>query len=615
MTAPWQAGHTYVPESVVVPGSSASRGQPVIENPDFATGDLSGWTPDDASVWSVEAAHAYSGSNSVRFQAAGATLHSLTSTSPIHVSPGDQVHAGVRFQPIHEHDSRNWGKIGLEWRDKNGNLLDPGYSGGEGYGAPSQQGGYYMLLTVDARAPADAATAHIVLNAASDRDDVASYSNFDAVTASVNAQLPPTGLVYKAVQSDPGKSGSNEPAWPQQAGQTVQDNQVTWEAIVATGVTWIASPLCESGGTEPDWPAAENATVRDGTINWTATTPQVKGAPASKIVTVAANKVFVGDKDVVRFCATNDATDWTSENDAGYLPTGLQAIGETICTSLSIYRANLVAWTTSSMQVWQVDPDPTRMALVDAVEGVGSSYIRADAGVMNDLYFTSRLGVRSVGITATTGTMGAYDVGSAVDELVREALAAGIQPIGMFYANASQFWLFCGAEAFVFSLSKLSKVYAWSRYTFPWPVTDACPLDGKLYVRAGDDVYVLDETVFADDVADAADPPTITPTRYPVTVQWPWLNMSSPGTEKMMIGVDAVVRHASGTTYVSVGYDENDENAFSQPVGIAGDTRPGEIVPIPVAAPSFAPKLTFDGGSRWELSAVTLYYNGMRVTA
>src|SRR5699024_3025335 len=255
-------------------------------------------------------------------------------------------------------------------------------------------------------------------------------------------------------------------------------------------------------------------------INWTAQTPQVKDAPDSKIVTVAANKVFVGDGDIVRFCATNNAMDWDSENDAGYLPTGLQAIGETQATAVGVYRGNLVAWTASSMQVWQVDPDPSRMAIVDAVEGVGSDYIRSDAGVMNDLYFASRLGVRSVGMSATTGTMAAYDVGSPVDPLVRDAFATarskGIHPIGICYANASQYWLIVGDEAFVFSLSKLSKIYAWSRYALPWVITDACAMNGKLYVRADDAVYVLDEEKFTDDVMTGG---SVAAQNYEVTAQ------------------------------------------------------------------------------------------------
>src|SRR5699024_10600505 len=141
----------------------------------------------------------------------------------------------------------------------------------------------------------------------------------------------------------------------------------------------------------------------------------------------------------------------------------------------------------------------------------------------------------------------------------------------------------------VFSLSKLSKIYAWSRYTLPWAITDACAMNGKLYVRADDAVYVLDEEKFTDDVMTGG---SVAAQNYEVTAQWPWLDLNSPGVEKMLTGVDVVIRGDAGTSNVSIGYDENDTAAFTPELTIDSDTRPGGIIPIPASGASFSTKLT-----------------------
>ena len=66
---------------------------------------------------------------------------------------------------------------------------------------------------------------------------------------------------------------------------------------------------------------------------------------------------------------------------------------------------------------------------------------------------------------------------------------------------------------------------------------------------------------------------------------------------------------------VSLGYDERNTASFTTPVTLPTDTRPGQIVPVPVAGPSMAPKLTSKTTGPLVISAVTLYYNTMRITA
>lgn len=69
------------------------------------------------------------------------------------------------------------------------------------------------------------------------------------------------------------------------------------------------------------------------------------------------------------------------------------------------------------------------------------------------------------------------------------------------------------------------------------------------------------------------------------------------------------------TTKIAIGYNENDQTAFTDDIEISGDTRPGAVVPIPVAGPSFSLRLRYTGPDSWSLSAATLYFQNMRMTS
>lgn len=94
-------------------------------------------------------------------------------------------------------------------------------------------------------------------------------------------------------------------------------------------------------------------------------------------------------------------------------------------------------------------------------------------------------------------------------------------------------------------------------------------------------------------------------------VQWPHLDFGALGVEKSLTHVD-VVGEAPEGVYVSVGYDQRNQDARTADHLIDGDTLPAQGVPIPVAGPSFDLKLTFAPGQRWELDAACLWIQDMR---
>lgn len=161
---------------------------------------------------------------------------------------------------------------------------------------------------------------------------------------------------------------------------------------------------------------------------------------------------------------------------------------------------------------------------------------------------------------------------------------------------------------FVYTMSRAGEVGAWSRYVFPFVVDTFCQLGDHLYIRAGDDVLMVDETADVDFADDSRAQP------FDGVVQWPWLDFGQPGLTKQFLGVDLSTLNAESVD-VSIGFDQSDTTAFTTPYAVPGDTVPGTFIPIPVMAPSFSVKLTLSSFDFWQFQALTIYLNDQRMTA
>lgn len=300
----------------------------------------------------------------------------------------------------------------------------------------------YRMSSVTASAPATAAFFRIAGDCHPDGGGVVRMDNF---TVSSSGGAIPAGMVYKAVQPGIGTSAAGEPVWPTTVGLTVVDGTVTWQAVIATRITYKAVPILKSGAVEPTWPVGVGSAVADNTISWVTDSRQATQAPNSKVVAITASKVYAADKDIIRYSATVNPLDWTTADDAGYLPSGLNQNGSNDTAVLNIYRSALVSFSSTTFQNWQVDPDPQNMSLLDVMEGIGSTWQHAAQPVAKDLFYLAALGVRTVGISAGSTNLVNGDVGMPIDPLVRasvkKAITDAVEPRGLYYPSLGQYWL------------------------------------------------------------------------------------------------------------------------------------------------------------------------------
>lgn len=519
-------------------------------NAGFEAGDT-GWTKD--APWTIgEYDHQFDGTWSARARGTKGDFRMYSATA-VAVTPGMSITGSCRFRRAAGGVS---GKVQLEWLDAgsaslridSGNVIDNS-TGTE----------KWKESTVTGVAPAGAAFVRIGAQAHISDTDVNLHC--DSFQWNYAYQPPIDSLVYKAVQASPGYSGGTEPVWPSTLGLTVVDNEVTWEAIDSSSVTWEAAPILVSGPVEPVFPVDVGTQVADNTIAWETISRRVEDSrcPRSGILVIAASKIFCGDGDIIAFCATVNPLDWSSSDDAGYLAFGMQAHGSLPVTALGLYRGNVAAFNGRSLQTWQVDPDPQNMALLDTVP-IGTEYHDALQPFQNDLIMLSPAGVRNMSIAGGSTNLQAGALGKPVDPIVKERLAtSGYAPISEYIPGYGQYWLIFGPEAIVLTVNGL-KDQSWSRYLFPQAITDTTIHDSKLFMRLADGtVLYMDEDEVDDDVYCQPSAPvlTITPSvDLPLRTTLDWTEDAYEGGIASFIILRAVndsllieLAEVSGTTF------------------------------------------------------------------
>jgi hypothetical protein len=409
------------------------------------------------------------------------------------------------------------------------------------------------------------------------------------------------------VQEGDGISGATEPHWPEDPDTQVIDNTVTWATQYGSSVEWEAFPLLESGLTEPDWPLEVGASVVDNNIVWTAASRRVTDprCPNTTVVAIAASKIFAADDDIIAYSATVNPLDWSTPDDAGYLPFGLQTHGANPVSAMGLYRGNLVAFNSAGFQMWQVDQDPQNMALLDAAP-VGSTEARSIKPWQNDLIFLNSVGFRNISIAGASTNLQAGSTGEPVDALVQPKLQENLyDPIAAFIPAYGQYWGIFGPEVFVLT-SNEGKGGKWSRYVFPEAITDTTLLDNDLYVRtATHKVWRVSDEFLVDDYYAGAG------VEFTGVIHWPYLDFGAIGQEKQMIGFDLVADAPEGVT-ISVGFDQRSLAFRTAEYELDADTLPGKLVPIPVTAPAMDFRLLFAGAQQWEWFASVLYVQDLR---
>lgn len=112
------------------------------------------------------------------------------------------------------------------------------------------------------------------------------------------------------------------------------------------------------------------------------------------------------------------------------------------------------------------------------------------------------------------------------------------------------------------------------------------------------------------DLVLSSGPVVCTGTPFEGYIAWPYLDFGLLGVDKMMEGFDIV---ADGTFRVAIGYSQRDFSLATPEYALDGDTLVGGMVPMPLTAPSYQFRITFDSEQSWQWFATNLYVNNLGI--
>lgn len=318
----------------------------------------------------------------------------------------------------------------------------------------------------------------------------------------------------------------------------------------------------------------------------------------------------------------------------GSWTTDLSTQGASIGQALAIaeYFGQLVVFGERGMMFWSVDPDPDLNQYLRTL--TGSSFgPRAIVGYSDgDVLYLSRSGIRSLQARDSSNLARVSDVGSPIDNVIREKVAldtndtdplfAQVTPeaanemfynlaTGIVHQDSGQAWIAVRDEIYVLSRYPSANVLAWSSFDLPFTVRDTVNA-GTSKASWVADWCQINETValrnFADEVFVYGGPSGNEYDTSEVEVILPFMDMGRPGTTKVFTGIDIVCEGEWFVEYATDHFGPELETNWAPIAHLDGTTRSGPKISFPASGTQIQLRLTCSDNFAAKLSEVIVYY-------
>jgi len=317
-------------------------------------------------------------------------------------------------------------------------------------------------------------------------------------------------------------------------------------------------------------------------------------------------KLYSTVASLLHFSGYNNATAWNNENidspGANYINMASQDQGSQDLTALGSYEGQLAVFSEEAIQLWQMEADEDANTYLQTLQSTGT---KSPESVLaygnNDVFYLATSGFRS--LRARSGVNAAYvsDVGTPIDPLVKaymKTLTAGqiTAACAMLEPDDERYWCALGSRVFVFSFFPGSKISAWSYYEPGFEITAFARMNGRIYARSGDTIYLYGGDDGDEYPAD---------NEFPATVVLPFLSAGTPGTQKTLSGFDVALE---GEWKVDILVDPNNDAASVNVGTINKTTYPWPRVVSCENVTHFAPKLVCNRAGYAKISNMCIHY-------
>jgi len=209
------------------------------------------------------------------------------------------------------------------------------------------------------------------------------------------------------------------------------------------------------------------------------------------------------------------------------------------------YQGKVAIFGRRSCQVWNIDVDPAKNFQAQVLQNTGAL---SPNGIISfgeiDSFYLPDSGMRSLRSRDSSTNAYASDVGMPIDTLIvddiRLNLSAARAAVCAIEPLDSRLMLAIGTKIYVLSQFLGSSISAWSTYETGFVSERMTVLDGRLYVRSGNNIYLYGGE--NNNTYDTSD----------VEVVLPYLDGNKPAHSKSAMGIDMTI---DGTWTIELGMD------------------------------------------------------------
>lgn len=287
----------------------------------------------------------------------------------------------------------------------------------------------------------------------------------------------------------------------------------------------------------------------------------------------------------------NGPTDWTNSGDAGFLPVTQHINGDPEVRGFSYFGNKLAVFFLDATQLWSFFPDPADNELADIIGSAGTEQSGSIANVMGDSVYFASGGFRSLSIVVASGQAQDGDLGAAIQAETKALSLTGRRLVAIWSPSRAQYLCALGSTIYVMTNSRQGPngqpLQGWTKYILPtgFNVTDLVELNGKLYLRSGNTVYVFDDAFTGE-------------AGFAWTARFPYLYAESAHQKKQWVSYEVA---QSGTHNLTLYPKVRDETVTHAGPTVTGSTIGINHIPIAIISDAISPKMT--GTGAWQMDS------------
>jgi hypothetical protein len=317
-------------------------------------------------------------------------------------------------------------------------------------------------------------------------------------------------------------------------------------------------------------------------------------------------KVYVIHSSVMAFTGIEAPTSFqAAATGSGFKNMSNQSAGSETLTALGRYQNIMAVFARRNIQTWYLDPDPLQNVQRQVLENIGTFAPKSVVPFGDiDVFFLADSGIRSLRARDSSNQAGMSDVGTPIDDYLLAHLrtltdSQKERAVGCLEPISGRYILAVGTRAYVFSYFASSKISAWSTYDLPAEISAFVVMDGRVWARMGNGVYLL-----GGDDGQTYD-------NGQVEIDLPYIDARSIATFKSFKAIDIV---AKGEWQIFINTDPNHPEVETE-IGIVDNiTLSDEAIGILGHSPLVKFRFVNASAGPASLSKIVVHYDSAEAT-